>query len=249
MATNISNIVFQSGANLPAVNLVNDDTLNLFATGLVVATGTGTSPGVRAAGNNILNISGDILSFEDRGIDAIAGGNVFNIASTATIFGLTKGIFITGASNVVNNAGDIGGGAGRALDFIDGSATLVNSGNIRSTTGFNAVVFGGANNSVTNSGHIEGGADALQFEDITNTVINTGTLVGARAVDFDGASGVNAFFNTGTLTGREDSGFDGSEGQELIINNGLIQGVGISVELFGGNDVYDGRNGSVVGAI
>ena len=65
MATNISNIVFQSGADTPAVSLVNGDTLNLFATGLVVATGTGASPGVLAAGSNIFNFNGDVFSFEN----------------------------------------------------------------------------------------------------------------------------------------------------------------------------------------
>ena len=153
MATNISNIVFQSGANLPAVNLVNGDTLNLFATGLVVATGTGTSPGVLAAGNNTFNLNGDILSFENIGINATAGNNIFNIASTATVYGLTEGIFFAAGGNVVTNAGDIGSANGNALEFTAGSITLTNSGNIRSAS-TDAVLIGGANNSITNSGHI-----------------------------------------------------------------------------------------------
>ena len=248
MATNISNIVYQSGAASPAVNLASGDTLNLSATGRVIATGAGASPGVLAAGSNIFNISGDVFSFESFGIDATGGGNVFNIASTATVFGLSHGIRVAGAGSVVTNAGDIGSANGHALRFV-GSATLTNSGNLISGN-TDAILFAGANNKITNTGYIEGAAsnDGMQFGYDDNTLVNTGTIRGAQALDFDGEGGVNSLFNTGTLIGTVDHGYDGSGGQDLIINNGLIQG-DAAVKLDSGNDVYDGRNGTVVGAI
>jgi hypothetical protein len=144
---------------------------------------------------------------------------------------------------------DIGSVTGNALDFTAGSITLTNSGNIRSIS-TNAIDFDGANNSLTNSGLIESNqSDAIQFDGDSNTLINTGTIRGDQGVDFDN-NGVNSIFNAGTMLGTGDAGLDGSDGQELIINNGLIQGTGgNAVELGSGNDVYDGRNGSVVGDI
>jgi RTX calcium-binding nonapeptide repeat (4 copies) len=250
MATNISNIVFQNGANLPAVNLVNGDTLNLFPTGLVVASGTGTSPGVLAAGSNIFNIGGDIFSFESIGINSTGGGNVFNIVATATIFGFANGISVAGAGNVLTNAGDIGG-LTSAVNFAAGSTTFSNAGNIRSASS-DAVVIQGGNNSLTNTGFIEAnnsGGDALQINGDNNTVINTGTLRGSGAVDFDGPGGVNALFNAGMMIGLAQEGYDGNEGQDFITNNGFIQGAAAAVDMMGGNDVYDGRGGTVSGAI
>ena len=250
MATNISGIVFQSLANTSAVNLVNGDTLNLFSTGLVVASGTGDSRGILAAGSNTLNIAGEVLSLMDIGIFAAAGGNVFNLAAGATVFGRDGGIQAAAAGNVVTNAGNIGS-LGNAVQFDGGSITLSNSGNIRSIAA-NAIEINGGSSNITNAGRIESegaGGAALEISvGDGNTVINTGFIRGMEAIDFDGAGGVNSVFNAGTLIGFASDGLNGSNGLgDNVINNGTIQGALFAVNLLGGNDVYDGRNGTIVG--
>jgi Ca2+-binding RTX toxin-like protein len=249
MPTNVSNIIVQGTANTAALSLLNSDTLNLFPTGFILAYGTGASPGVQAAGSNVFNIAGNIFSTQYVGINVASGGNVFNIGPTATIFGLGAAILVNGGSNVFSNSGDVGS-SGPAVQFTAGSTTFNNSGNIISAD-FDGVYFVGGTNTITNAGYIAAGGpgDALQCDGTNNTVINTGTLNGVQAVDFDSVGGVNALFNAGTMIGTGGDGYDGDDGQDFITNNGLIQGVFSAVDMEGGNDVYDGRNGTIVGAI
>ena len=129
MPTNVSTTIVQGTASTAALSLLSGDTLNLFPTGFILAYGTGTSPGVQAAGSNVFNIAGDIFSTQYIGINVASGGNLFNIGPTATIFGLGIGILVNGAGNVFGNSGDVGSG-GNAVLFAAGSTTFNNSGNI-----------------------------------------------------------------------------------------------------------------------
>ena len=250
MVTNVSTTIFQNAAGTPALNLLNGDTLNLLPTGFILATGAGASPGVQAAGSNVFNLAGTIISTQHFGIELAAGGNNFNIGSPATIFGQINGLRINGAGgNTISNAGDIGS-VGTSVLVLGNSNTFSNSGNIIST-GNDALDFQSGSNTVTNSGYISGtGGDGLQIFGANNNVFNTGTLIGGVcAVDFDGNLGIDALFNAGTMIGTNVFGYDGSNAQDFITNNGLIQGGMAAVDLAGGNDVYDGRNGTLVGAV
>lgn len=80
----------------------------------------------------------------------------------------------------------------------------------------------------------------------TTTVINSGTMIGDRFGIWNKfGAGTLEFINTGTLesVGRA---FQGNVYTDHVTNAGVIRG---GIDLNGGDDLFDGRGGVVVGAI
>ncbi len=102
---------------------------------------------------------------------------------------------------------------------------------------------------VNNIGLIEGGLAGVSFftSGITTSIsrlFNAGTIIGTQNGVLAGGSGV-LIENIGTITGVINA-IGLGDGADTVINQGRIFG---DVLLAGGNDLYDGRGGSVRGTI
>jgi Ca2+-binding RTX toxin-like protein len=112
--------------------------------------------------------------------------------------------------------------------------------------------------------------DAVEIRGLNSTVVNRGTIVGEYGVYYYGVGGNGAKLfnygaiiattdavasssdqtitlrNFGTITSFEGRAFYGDAGRDIVFNKGLMDG---SVDLYTGNDLYDGRGGIVIGDI
>jgi Ca2+-binding RTX toxin-like protein len=108
---------------------------------------------------------------------------------------------------------------------------------------------------VENAGRIHGFAgNGVQLDGGNNTIVNTGEITSAtqNAVTLGGTTNqVNSFFNSGIVIGS--SAFFGGSSNETITNQGSLISVfgegSTAVFLGAGNDVFDSRDGKVVGVV
>ena len=125
----------------------------------------------------------------------------------------------------------------------------INSGGDGVVTEADGIILDGLNSTVTNYGIITsyGSCVDLLVRDFgTTTVTNAGTMIAHNYGIWNKfGSGTLAFTNTGTVESPTKSYFGGNY-VDLVTNKGTMRGV---VDLGGGNDLYDGRGGTVVGAI
>lgn len=203
--------------------------------------------------NTIVNLNTDEGAF-------IVPGVILNSTGSGTIQGtanqhyaLVRGSVITSdiasftihfgdsATNDSLNRVDVAeGGLVQALGFSSAiymhshSATIFNEGTIAATQGAGIVLRGS-----TNSTH--------------SKVVNSGLIEGAIGITRFGIDAVGETIvveNTGTIRGTTASyGLYSSEGgaaRDLLTNSGKMIG---KVELFGGNDLYDGRAGMIKGGV
>jgi Ca2+-binding RTX toxin-like protein len=114
---------------------------------------------------------------------------------------------------------------------------------------------GDATQELYNSGTIIGGLIGVNISTSSSSaaITNTGTISGQYAgINCTGAnSGLFEIHNTGTITGGSAAIYGGEDNgsgtsSDHILNSGLIQG---DVYLFSGNDVFDGRGGTVIGIV
>ncbi|QHQ33734.1 hypothetical protein GO499_00335 [Algicella marina] len=159
------------------------------------------------------------------GFDLSSSGSL-NLVNAGSISGGLNGIRLDGTGATVLNSGSIFGGEFGIDLFSEGAMQVINSGSI--TSDEIALSVNGTGATVQNSGTIEGVLEGVFFQsDIAqeniNTLINSGTIAsnGPRAIQ--GSSGIENIFNTGTLNGN--------------------------VALANGDDVFDGRGGTVNGSI
>jgi Ca2+-binding RTX toxin-like protein len=127
-----------------------------------------------------------------------------------------------------------------------GRIETANDGSIVDADG---VILDGVGSVLTNAGTIvaQGSAVSIFVKDAgTTTVSNSGSMSGIVAGVWNKfGAGVLNFTNTGTI---ESPGFAfrGGLGSDNVVNKGLLKG---TVDLGEGNDLYDGRGGTVQGSI
>lgn len=203
--------------------LVTEDTTVVSSDGSAIA-GTG--------GGNTVFVSGDLYG-EDNVLDLLGDNNRIEIATTGSanstlgLGDLDANVRIGGDDAVVINYGVISGGT--ALMSFEGlNATIVNSGTV---TGQQGIVFeskdDGSHNISYNSGSI--------------VTWGYGVVLGAAS-----GSVSSELHNSGLLTSTGSDAVFGSVGDDQIYNTGAITG---DLVLNGGNDVFDGRGGTVNGVV
>ncbi len=217
---------------------------------------SGTTAGLwfsSATGQNHVTSDGTIQSTGNVAISVTGGGNVFKFLDSSVVqsanyglyvqngnnglenAGLLNGVSMKGGANIITNEGTILGKAAAALEFAAGGSfstenQVTNYGTMRATADLTNAINAGAPKLVMfNSGVVESVLDDA-ISALTNTggsqITNTGWIVGAKhAIDM----GPNAV--------------------DYIMNNGVVQGEDGAVFLYGGNDTYDGTNGTTIGRV
>jgi Ca2+-binding RTX toxin-like protein len=194
-------------------------------------------------------------------------GSSLNVSLGATVTGNNHGVQFddTAIAATMVNAGTISGTAAGVLAYA-ADVTLENQGLISGAV--YGVVLSGTSASLTNSGVIEG-LDDFALSAATRTailvtaagaeIINSGTiralhntainLTSATIITNSGlieADGTNPLLYA--IRGSSFSGFGSgaSSGADVVTNSGEIHG---QINLFGGDDRYDGRTGHVSGSV
>ncbi|MFT3987270.1 hypothetical protein [Aestuariivirga sp.] len=182
--------------------------------------------GLYGDGDSILN-TGLISSYNERAIFA-SGVNVRveNEGTVSASAGTLAAIWEQGANFSLRNGGLIDGGTARGVYAAGHDGFVINSGTIRGEA--EGLVLAGFDGGIArNSGEI-------------TSAHGTGVVFSE-----DSSSGTVTFFNSGTVSGATVAIF-GNAGLETVTNTGAIHG---NVALNAGNDVFDGRGGTVIGTI
>jgi Ca2+-binding RTX toxin-like protein len=203
--------------------------------------GSSVAAMVENDGQVILQGQGAAQAFQlSRGQDLVNTGTI-RVTATASNFALTYGVYAPeGSSSVINSGSIIASSTGgyaygvRLHADADATASLVNSGLISASgTMASAVEVGGNSGSVL-------------------SIVNSGTLSGGVDVN-GGFGGVVHLSNSGQITVGVDlglgPGFDapGTMAGSQIWNTGHIDGeVRLDIR---GNDLYDGRGGTLTGSL
>ncbi|RBI84728.1 hypothetical protein DRV85_12325, partial [Rhodosalinus halophilus] len=199
---------------------------------------------------------------ESDGIEAEGGSNV--VVNEGSIFAANDGMFILGDGNRITNYGDVTG-TSDGIDVTGNFNILTNHG--RLTGGDEGLEISGDGNRIVNYGAIVTSNDFVGNEAVevshnageTSFLYNYGTIGGIGA--YAGGQGADTIVNEGAITGevrtnlgddviRNSGSIDGhvelSTGDDQLFNRGLIFG---DVNLGGSNDLFDGRNGEIVGTV
>ena len=210
----------------------------------IINTATGTIAALSgASGYAAIYLSGDRNSL-------LNAGDVYSVNG--------NGVALLGVGSVIDNSGRI---QGRTIGVLAQGAdySIMNSGTIESGTGSVsvAVVLGGGGNgkSLVNTGVIQsllaagGVAVQVQSFDLT-TIDNAGIIrsVGGIAIHAVAASSSLHLTNSGTIISASAAAYSvaATAQSDIIINTGGISG---SVDLEGGDDLFDGIGGNVGGTI
>ena len=205
----------------------------------------GAGVAITAASNDTIIITEgtDIVS---TGNDAISSASAISNASIqvdGTVASAYTGISMSGwtGSNtvVVGRTGRVIGDTGFAIATDGADAAVYNSGEIASyASGTSTIIFGSDRAYLFNEGTIfaaQGNSAAVSYtgtlSNSINTLINTGSIISTSGQD----------------TGAANSAFRGDDGAiDQVFNSGLISG---DVLLVGGNDLFDGAGGRVIGRV
>lgn len=176
--------------------------------------------------------------------------NDVTISATGTVIGQNDGIEMVGANNSVINNGQISGYGDGGVQVSGPLAHIENHGRI---FGLAEAVRVAGSSYVLNTGTLSsGGSQVLVASGWGSTVVNAGQISGqGNGVQFIGVTGqTNTLTNTGVIfsggAGGVGAAVLGSAGVETVRNTGTLQG---DVDLGGGNDLYDGRGGTVTGRV
>ena len=170
------------------------------------------------------------------------------------------GVIASGSNQQVIVDGTIAS-FGDGIRFSGGSSTTFGN---RITVNADGVVrgFGGTgiltscyDTTIINKGYVFGGSNGVQLNGISGTT--TSTLENSGTIESDhygvarrgGSTETISIVNTGTISGAQFSfgQFNGdSVARDLITNKGMMIG---NINLGGGNDLYDGRLGTVIGDV
>ncbi|MDQ2091609.1 hypothetical protein, partial [Marimonas arenosa] len=201
-----------------------------------------TTNGTLATSGNAIDVSGGVVVSVYGVINAINGAAIN--AGTDSVLDLNVG---SGGNIYAANTGT----SGKATVYTAGAAALLvhNAGVIQSDW-FAAIYANSAANTeidINNSGVLQGDYGIfVNGSDTETTILNTGTIMGqSYAIYFlsSGTSSTVDFYNSGTLISA-GTAYLGSDGTDQVVNNGVING---TVMLGGGDDTYDGRNGTLNG--
>ena len=187
------------------------------------------------SGNDDLRVGAGVV-LTSTTTDAVltwSGAHVFDVAGT--INGYDDGINTMGCDPAqtvrIQASGRINSGGDGVIPEADG------------------VILDGLNSTLTNAGIITSYGSAVSLfvrDNGTTTVTNSGTMTGHQFGIWNKfGSGTLAFTNTGSVESPGKS-YQGGNYVDLVTNKGILRGI---VDLGGGNDLYDGRGGSVVGTI
>jgi hypothetical protein len=268
----LSDTVVVEDNSVSILNPASGDTLSFLRSALYLASGTNAHV-VNLRRITALTIDGQLYSSSGAtvygavtnattdvqiGADALvrsSAGNAFDLAGAALTFdnfGQVAGriaLKSTVADVSMTNAGALSGVVhgiyhrGRLFE-LSNSGTIASSGN-----GIFADASGGI--AITNSGTISGqtGTGLALTTAADSYVVNTGTISGRIGVQFLGYYpadiGVRTFDNQGVLAGRLMA-YQGSGAVDQFSNSGRVTG---SIDLAGGDDYYDGRDGKVSGTV
>jgi Ca2+-binding RTX toxin-like protein len=178
---------------------------------------------LRDADDIIVKSGVTIRSYDYNGIKGAGAGQQITVAGTIVAF--VDGIAVTGnGTDVVVQAGGKVVGDHYGVKLGGGSSTLTNDGTIRGGYGIFVDHSGAGLAEITNRGTIIGENYGIQIDDQSVFLRNRGTI----STDTGGYA------------------FGGSDRNDRVINSGLMIG---SVGLEDGNDLYDGRKGTVTGPI
>lgn len=189
----------------------------------------------------------------------ILGGNDDLLVGAGTVITSTSTDAVTmwQGTHMITVAGTINGyddgintiGCETQQTIVIQAGGRINSGGDGVIPESDGIILDGLNSTVTNYGTINsyGSCVDLLVRDFgTTTVTNAGIMTAHNyGIVNKFGSGTLVFINTGTVESPTKSFFGGNY-VDLVTNKGIMRGV---VDLGGGNDLYDGRGGSVVGAI
>lgn len=170
------------------------------------------------------------------GADAIlAWTGTHKITVAGTIYGADEAINLVGCTTAqtvtITSTGRLFGGGDGVVEDADG------------------VILDGVGSKLVNAGIITAYGSALSLivaDGGTTTVSNSGTLIGRVAgVWHKWGGGTLSFTNTGIVE-SPNFAFLGGISTDNVFNKGTFRG---AVDLAGGNDMYDGRTGTVTGSI
>ena len=249
-------------ANQTIRQLVDKDDILFLAAGVSIA--TTAQDGIETGGfdddNVRLMIEGSVFG-ADAGIDLIGsttsvstgfGNHSVHVGKTGSVTGAGKhGIEMLGQDNELVNDGSI-------VSLFDGGAALFQNGDDASIQNhgtmsgdFGLLLLGdGDSSDIVNTGVMSGRTAAIRASGQSINLVNTGTITvakgsgGGEAIDIlNGSSSPNYITNTGTIVGDISGALD----QSLdLVNSGYINGL---VELSNQADMFDGRGGTVNGAV
>jgi Ca2+-binding RTX toxin-like protein len=261
-----ANSINETGANANALTFAGATNEIILTEGAKISSTAG-GRGIVGLNDAIatMTLNGMVLSTAAVAVGTVSGNQKVTVGSAGIVFGETGGIILdagaggTGA-NTVNNQGSIMSLAGIGIRAGNSSNTITNGGTIIADEG---IVVGASttssNNKVFNTGTVIGTDNGVSVYGDQAVVFNSGTIRttstpsqgiigngGSPAVTLTSSSlGKTMLQNLGTIESKGKA-VVGHLGTDLITNQGTIIG---SVELNGGNDLYDGRGGTVTGEI
>ncbi|MCP5071885.1 MAG: calcium-binding protein [Rhodobacteraceae bacterium] len=208
---------------------------------------------LNASENGILGPLGAILTLTGNGVNA-TGDN--NLVVDGAIASMGHGVFASGSilDMIVGSQGEILAANGDGVNMaLSAGADLYNAGTISGRShGINfassdGTAYFGLNNTGTVSGFYGVSIDAGGS---LSTVVNTGTIAGVfRGINAGFSSDTDlVVWNSGTISGSKYAFFGsfGAGSRDRLYNSGLMDG---DIDLQGGDDIYNGRYGTVTGSI
>ena len=210
----------------------------------IINTATGTIAALTGAlGFSAIHLSGDRNSL-------LNAGDVYSVNGI--------GVYQLGIGSVIDNSGRIQGGI-RGVAAYGTDYSILNSGTIESGTGTESTAVAlagfGSDKSLINTGVIQSlsaiGGTAVRVGAAGQTTIdNSGSIlsVGGIAIEAVTATGSLHLTNSGTISSATSFTFSvfATAQSDIILNTGSIDG---SVDLGGGNDLFDGIGGFVGGTV
>ncbi len=208
-----------------------------------------------AQDTDLLDTEGTLFASTDgSAILSNLDGNVVFV--DGEVFATSIAIYLVGNDNQVffGETGQVGSsssfGASLGTVFVGGdNAVLVNHGTV--SGGSALTIASGLHGRIENTGRATG-TNAIAVDNMDNgsiiQIINSGYAYGSSYGLRQFASSVGSvltLFNSGTL-GGDTMAFGGGVGVDMVYNSGHIIG---GVDLAGGNDLFDGRGGTVNGTV
>lgn len=178
--------------------------------------------------------------------DASSGANNRVVTLAGSLSGANSGLVLGNTAQYVTGSAITVAKTGLVEASSNGIVAYMTEGkiNVHGTVsgGMVGLAYLGTDGKVMNDGTIHSSYYATYFQGDDITFTNAGAVNGKHGgVTFNTQSGEHGTLqNTGSIISNQIAVF-GGEGSEKIVNGGTITGV---VQLNGGNDLYDGRQGT-----
>ncbi len=211
--------------------------------------------GIQFLGNSLSDTGHDIVNYGSitgsggEGVDVRA--SLSSLTNHGAITASSVGVYFSGEGNRVINYGEMTSHNTYAAWLVGDNAQLVNYGTITGGQGVDAIIVSGDDTEVVNAGTVIG-TIGLSIGNVDTVAIarNTGSIIAQEiGVELNGNIGaaVLDFSNSGEIrVAIGGLAIEADETTNLIYNTGIIEG---RIELGDGNDVYDGRGGTLIGVV